>query len=230
MIKAILLDFNGVVIDDEPIQMRAYQELLAAEDIALSDDDYHASLGMDDRTFVEAAYARVGKTPEPNKVLELTLAKANKWHDVIAGGVPLFPNVENFIRKMSNDFALGIVSMSRREDINFILEQTGLAECFSVIVSAEDVSNCKPNPECYRKGFQQIDLVRIARKHLPMTHGECLVIEDSPPGVAAGKAADLPVLGVTNTVSAAELRAAGADWIAKDLNDWMPDSVRRVFA
>ena len=62
-----------------------------------------------------------------------------------------------------------------------------------------------------------------------MTHGECLVIEDSPPGVVGARSADLPVLGVTNTVSAAELRAAGAGAIATDLRDWMPDSIRRVF-
>jgi beta-phosphoglucomutase-like phosphatase (HAD superfamily) len=63
-----------------------------------------------------------------------------------------------------------------------------------------------------------------------MTHLECLVIEDSPPGVEAGVGADLQVLGVTNTVSADQLRAAGARWIAKDLNDWFPESVRLAFA
>ena len=58
---------------------------------------------------------------------------------------------------------------------------------------------------------------------------ECLVIEDSPPGVVAGRRADLPVLGVANTVDAEELRKAGAEWVAKDLDDWMPDSVRQAF-
>jgi beta-phosphoglucomutase-like phosphatase (HAD superfamily) len=62
-----------------------------------------------------------------------------------------------------------------------------------------------------------------------MTHSECLVIEDSPPGVVAAKNADLQVLGVANTVPADEMRAAGADAIAHDLNDWMPDTIRLVF-
>ena len=230
MIKALLLDFNGVVINDEPIQMRAYQEILAAENIALTDEQYYECLGMDDRAFVEAAYARAGKTPEPNKVLEVTQKKTQKWHDIMAGGVPLFDDVENFIRKMSKDFALGIVSMSGRTEINYILEQTHLEDCFDVIISAEDVSNCKPDPECYRLGFRELDLARTRKGHLPMIHSECVVIEDSPPGVQAGKAADLPVLGVTNTVDADKLRAAGADWIAKDLNDWFPESFRRAFA
>lgn len=230
MIKAILLDFNGVIIDDEPIQMRAYQEILDKEGIALTEAEYYESLGMDDRTFVEAAYSRAGKTPETNKVLEITQAKSEKWREIVADGVPLFPGIENFIRKMANDFALGIVSMSNREDIDLILDQTGLAECFTTIVSTEDVQNCKPDPECYRLGFQRLDLARIAQGHLPMNHTDCLVIEDSPPGVVAARNADLRVLGVTNTVSADAMRAAGAEWIAKDLNDWMPSSIVQVFA
>ena len=230
MIKALLMDFNGVIIDDEPIQMLAYQEILAAEDIALTDEEYYECLGMDDRNFVEAAYKRVGRTPETNKVLEITQKKSQKWHDIIADNLPLFENVENFIHKMSSDFALGIVSMSTRADIEYVLDRAGLTECFDVIVSAEDVSNCKPDPECYRIGFRELDLARVAKGHLPMIHSECVVIEDSPPGVQAGRAADLPVLGVTNTVDAEKLREAGAIWIAKNLDDWFPESFRRAFA
>jgi beta-phosphoglucomutase-like phosphatase (HAD superfamily) len=130
---------------------------------------------------------------------------------------------------MASEFSLGIVSMSGRPEIDFILERTGLTGCFDIIVSAEDVSMCKPDPECYRLGFRDLDLARTSQGHLPMIHSECVVIEDSPPGVQAARAADLPVLGVTNTVDADRLREAGARWIARDLNDWFPDSVRRAF-
>ena len=230
MIKALLLDFNGVIINDEPIQMRAYQEILAAENIALTDAEYYECLGMDDRGFVEAAYARAGRELEANKMLEIIQHKGQKWHDIMADGVPLFESVDDFVRKMANDFALGIVSMARRTEIDYILDQTGLASCFDVIVSAEDVTRSKPDPECYRIGFRELDLARTRKGHLPMIHSECVVIEDSPAGVQAARAADLPALGVTNTVSAEKLRAAGANWIAKDLNDWFPESFRRAFA
>jgi len=230
MIKALLLDFNGVVINDEPIQMRAYQEILATENIALTEPEYYDCLGMDDLGFVEAAYKRAGREPEANKVLEIVQRKSEKWHDIMANGIPLFENVDNFIRKMANDFALGIVSMARRAEITYVLEQADLLGCFDVIISADEVSRSKPDPECYRLGFKQLDLARIAKGHLPMIHSECVVIEDSPAGVQAARAADLQVLGVTNTVEAERLREAGARWIATDLNDWFPESVRRVFA
>jgi beta-phosphoglucomutase-like phosphatase (HAD superfamily) len=110
------------------------------------------------------------------------------------------------------------------------LERSGLDKYFSAVISASDVSESKPDPECYRVGFQRLDAVRTAAGHLPITHPECLVIEDSPPGVKAGVLADLQVLGVPNTVPAEKLRAAGARWIAKDLNDWFPESIRLAFA
>lgn len=229
MIKAILFDFNGVIINDEPIQMRAYQEILAKEGIALTEADYYSCLGMDDKTFVAAAYERAGKKPETNKILEITLAKSEKWRGMIADELPLFDGVVDFIKKMEKDFALGIVSMARREEIEFVLEAAGLRECFAVIISAEDVENCKPHPECYLKGFNALDSYRIKRRHLPMVHGECLVIEDSPPGIQAAKSARLQALGITNTVSAAELRKAGADSVTKYLDDWMPETARLVF-
>lgn len=229
MIKGILFDFNGVIIDDEPLQMRAYQEILGKEGIALTEADYYSSLGMDDKTFVAAAYERADKKPETNKILEITLAKSEKWREMIADELPLFDGVVDFIKKMEKEFALGIVSMARREEIEFVLEAACVRACFAVIISAEDVENCKPHPECYLKGFNALDSYRIKRQHLPMVHGECLVIEDSPPGIKAAKAARLQALGVTNTVSAAELREAGADSVTKNLDDWMPETARRVF-
>lgn len=230
MIKAILLDFNGVIIDDEPIQHQAYREMFAADGIDVTDEMYYARLGMDDKTFVASILEEAGKPAEFERVRELSAEKTAKWREIVSKELPLFEGIENFVRKMSRDLTLGIVSMAKREEIDFVLEKAGIADCFTTVVSAEQVTKCKPDPECYRIGFRQIDLARIAQGGLPMVHADCLVVEDSPPGVAAGRAADLQVLGVTNTVSAETLRAAGAGAIAKNLNDWMPDSVRRVFA
>jgi beta-phosphoglucomutase len=229
MIKAILFDFNGVIIDDEPIQMRAYQEILKDENIDLTEEDYYSCLGMDDKTFIRAAFERAGKKVDENKVLEITLKKSNRWRDKIADELPLFEGAENFIRKMSREFTLGIVSMARREEIEYVLERANLKNCFSAIVSAEDIETPKPNPECYRIGFRLVDAAHTAHKHLPITHGECLAIEDSPPGILAAKAVGLKTLAVVNTVSESEMREAGADSVAKNLDDWMPESLRRVF-
>lgn len=229
MIKAILMDFNGVIIDDEPLQMKAYQEILKDEGIELTEENYYASMGMDDVTFIESVYARAEKDFTGNRVGAIREAKTAKWRELVEREIPLFAGVENFVRKMSQSFALGIVSMARREEIEFILEATNLRDNFLIVVSAEDVTKCKPDAECYHKGFNLIDAARTARGSNPIVHGDCLVIEDAPQGIMAGKAAGLKTLGITNTVSAQKLREAGADAVSKSLDDWMPDSMRRVF-
>lgn len=230
MIKAILTDFNGVIINDEPIQHEAYREIFHEHGIDVTDAMYYSRLGMDDKTFVASILEEAGKPADMDHVLELSAEKTARWRNIVSDAMPLFDGVENFFRKMSKELSLGIVSMAKREEIDFVLETVGIADCFSIVISAENVIICKPDPECYRIGFRELDLARTNIGHLPMVHADCLVIEDSPPGVVAGTNAGLPVLGVTNTVSAEQLRAAGAGAIAKNLNDWMPDSVRRVFA
>ena len=223
------MDFNGVIINDEPVQMRAYQEILTADGIDLTESDYLGCLGMDDRTFVAAAFERAGKKVDEAKIDAITKAKSAKWRELVSDDLPLFPGIVDFVDKMSREFSLGIVSMASRDEIEFVLEKSGIAKHFSTIVSASDVAKCKPDPECFRIGFRQLDGSRTSRGHLPMTHGECLVIEDSPPGIVAARNAHLPALGVTNTVSSDKLRAAGAGAVATDLRDWMPESIRRVF-
>lgn len=229
MIKAILMDFNGVIIDDEPLQMKAYQEVLKGEEIDLTEEDYYSCLGMDDKAFVRASFKRAGKEFTDEKVSEMIEGKTEKWREMVDGEIPLFDGVENFVKKMENDFALGIVSMARLPEIEYVLEKTGMRNSFMTIVSAEDISNHKPDPECYLEGFNLIDARRTALGSNPIVHRDCLVIEDSPQGIEAGKSAGLMTLGVTNTVDEKRLRDAGADSVTHSLYDWMPDSIRRVF-
>jgi HAD superfamily hydrolase (TIGR01509 family) len=229
MIKAIAMDFNGVIIDDEPIQMEAYREVLGGEGVEVTEESYLASLGMDEVAFVRNAYAIRVKPLDEKRMHELIAAKQAMWREIVSKELPLFPGITDFVEKMAREFTLGIVSMAPRDEIELVLDRGGMRGHFPVIVSAEDVKKCKPDPECFRIGFQKIDAVRTSEGHLPMTHGECLVIEDSPPGVVAARKADLLALGVTNTVDAAALREAGAGAVATDLRDWMPESIRRVF-
>ena len=95
MIKAILMDFNGVIINDEPIQMRAYQEVLKDEGVDLTEEDYYNSLGMDDRTFVSAAFERVGESIDKEAIGRITAAKTAKWRETVADAMqlPLITNI-----------------------------------------------------------------------------------------------------------------------------------------
>jgi HAD superfamily hydrolase (TIGR01509 family) len=229
MVKAILFDFNGVIIDDEPIQMRAYQEIFKAEGVEMTEEDYYSCMGMNDAVFVREIFGRAKKEISDEKIEELSAAKTAKWREIIDKELPIFDGVVNFVKKSAKDFALGVVSMAKREEIEYVLDKADLRSYFPVIISAEDVATWKPHPDCYLKGFNQIDSYRIEQNHLPMVHGETLVIEDAPRGIEAGKRAGMKTLGITSAVTAEILREAGADAVSKDLKDWMPESIRRVF-
>ena len=230
MIKAILFDFNGVIIDDEPIQLRAYQEILKAEEIAVTEEDYYGSLGMDDKAFVRAAYVRAGKELNDEKLSELIERKTAAHHSMIEDELPLFPGVVNFIKAAARHFTLGVVSMARLVEIEHVLKRASLDDAFEAIVSAEDVEACKPDPACYNRGFLLLDERRLKRGHLNISPHECLVIEDSPPGIHSAREAGMKTLGVTNTVKAEALRAAGADVVTHSLADWTVDAVHHVFS
>jgi HAD superfamily hydrolase (TIGR01509 family) len=229
MIKSILFDFNGVIVDDEPLHMKAYQETFAGQDIDLTQEKYMALLGADDRTFVEETFRREGRAFTEDQVAEVRSAKAMKYRELISGEVPLFPGAENFVRSCANYFPLAIVSMAPLAEIEDILTRANLRHCFSFIISADDVDKPKPDPRCYKLGFTAMDKFRGTLGKTPMTDGECLAIEDSPPGVAAARGAALKTLAITNTVSADLLRAAGADLVTHTLEDWTPMSVEGAF-
>ena len=229
MIKAILMDFNGVIINDEPLQMKAYQDILKGEGVDLTEEQYYSCMGMNDKAFVTSAFKFSNKECSDDKMHNIVTQKTAKWREMIDEDIPLFDGVENFVIKMAQEFALGVVSMARREEIEYVLERVGLIGYFASIVSAENITSHKPDPECYLTGFNEVDAVRTRLGGNPIVHKDCVVIEDAPQGIIAGKRAGLKTLGITNTVSADKLREAGADAVSKNLNDWMPDSFRRVF-
>lgn len=229
MVRSILFDFNGVIIDDEPVQMTAYQESLGAEGITLTEQDYYGALGMDDVTFVRSQLERAGRAGDDDLAQRLIERKTELHRRAIKDDLPLFPGVVSFVIAAARQFSLALVSMARRADITHVLERAGLDGLFTVLVSAEDVRAPKPDPDCYRRAFKLLDETRIARGGHPLTPDQCVVIEDAPPGILAARAAGMRTLGVTNTVPEEDLRRAGADVVTRSLADWTTDAVHHVF-
>jgi beta-phosphoglucomutase len=229
MIKAIFFDFNGVIIDDETIQMKAYQEVLRGHQIDLTEEGYMSALGMDDRTFVHAMFERA-KKPLTNPVLETVLgAKTDLHRQMIEDELPLFPGVLTFLKATSRHFSLGLVSMASKTEVSYVFQRANLTPLFSVIVTAEDASVCKPAPDCYLAGLTKLNEKRQRERLLQLLPEECLAIEDSPPGIESARTAAMRTLGVTNTVPAEALRAAGAEVVTASLADWTVDAVKRLY-
>jgi len=229
MIQAVFFDFNGVIIDDEPLHLRAYTEALREAGVGLSEEAYFDSLGMDDQTFVRAAFERDGREATDEEVRSVVESEHAKHRALIEDELPLFPGVVTFVKSLARAYPLGVVSMAARRQIDYALERAGLARYFPVVVSAEDVNACKPDPACYRAALARLNERRADLHVLPLSPGECLVIEDSPPGVRSARAAGMLALGVTNTVPDAALREAGAHSVTRSLADWNLDALQHVF-
>jgi len=229
MIHAILFDFNGVIIDDEKIHLKAYREVLLAENVALTDEDYFASLGMDDAAFVRAAYARGGQ-PLTGEVMHALIKREHELHrEFITNDLPVPAGVVTFIKAAARQYQLGIVSMAERSEIDYVLGLAGLDKQFSIIVSARPGLKHKPAPDCYERALELLNQRRRDARELPLLANECLAIEDAPPGIEAARAAGMHTVGVTSTVSESLLREAKADIVTPNLSDWTTDAVHHLF-
>ena len=229
MIKAIFFDFNGVIIDDERLQMEAYKEVLREHGIEVTESDYYGALGLDDKGFVRAVFTRAGKQLSDDVLKGVLKGKGVLHRKAMEDELPLFPGVVTFLKATYRHYSLGIVSMAALDEINYVLDRARLRDLFTVVVSAEDVNMCKPAPDCYLAGFAKLNDHLRAARHLPLLSGECLVIEDSPPGIQSGRGAGMRTLGVTNTVTEKDLREAGAEVVTPSLADWTVDAVHHLF-
>lgn len=231
MIQAILFDFNGVIINDEPLQMKAYQEAFQPEGINLTEADYYSALGNDDVTFVRHTFKHANVELSDEKLTELIARKSAKHREFInATGLSLFSGVVNFIKACKRaGYTLGIVSMARRNEIEYVFERAGIEKLFDAVVSADDVTACKPDPQCYRLAFRRANQAHQKTGKNALVPSDCLVFEDAPPGVQSARTAGMRVVGVTNTVTATQLREAGAEVVTKNLADWTPDAVELLF-
>jgi HAD superfamily hydrolase (TIGR01509 family) len=226
MIRAVIFDFNGVLVDDEAIHCRFLREILAEEGIAVSEAQYHAEyLGYDDRGCFEVALSRHGQVASPDRVAELIARKSARYDAWARESLESFPGAREAVRALAERWPLAICSGALRGEIEAALAGLGLDESFEAIIAAEDTERCKPDPEGY---FLALDALRsTGNDGLEAAH--CLVIEDSLAGVAAAKAAGMWTIAVLHSYTEDELRHAGADAILHNLADLNPEWVRRLF-
>jgi beta-phosphoglucomutase len=204
VLKAVIFDFNGILVDDEPIHLELFRKVLAEEGLSLSDEEYYAKyLGMDDRGCFRAVFKDNGRELDDAALAALIGRKAAYYKQTIAQRTVIFPGVKRLVPELAVRFPLAVASGALRHEIELILDGIGLKRCFQSIVSAEDVHDGKPHPEIFIKALRELNKGRSE----PIRASECLVIEDSKEGIMAAHRAGIKCLAVTNSHPAAELKA-----------------------
>lgn len=226
MIRAVIFDFNGVLVDDEAMHCQFLRDVLAEEGITITEAQYHDEyLGYDDRGCFEVALTRHGQTATDARIADLTARKSALYDAWARTSLRAFPGAVEAVHALADRWPLAICSGALRGEIEAALDGLNLDDAFEAIIAAEDTARCKPDPEGY---FLALDALR-SLGHNGLEAGHCLVIEDSLAGIAAGKSAGMWVVAVPHSYPEAELRAAGADAIITNLADLNPDAVRRLF-
>ena len=206
MLRAVIFDFNGVLIDDEPIHLEMFQKVLKDEGLSLDAKDYYEQyLGFDDRGCFKAYYKRTGHILSDTALEDMVQRKAHYYRESIENRMVVFPGVKQLIRELSSHIPLAIASGALRSEIEMILEKLHLRKCFRGIVSAEDVNEGKPSPETFNKA---LDLLNQLAADGSIDPSECLAVEDSREGIRAAHGARLKCLAVTNSHSEKELSEA----------------------
>jgi HAD superfamily hydrolase (TIGR01509 family) len=212
--QAIIFDFDGVLMNSEPLHFFAFKEALRLEGIELTEEQYYRDyIGFDDRGAFHAIYADRARPLDGPTFLRVNANKQRKMMEQIHGRKykPL-DGVEAFVRGLWRHYPLGICSGAIRDEIEAMLEGAGLRDCFRVIVAAEDVTVGKPDPQGYLLAARL--LAQQARK--PIAPSDCLVVEDAPTVIRSARAAGFRVLGVATTCRIEALQ--GADWAVASLN------------
>jgi HAD superfamily hydrolase (TIGR01509 family) len=208
MLRAIIFDFDGVVADSEPVHFAVFQRVLGDLGFFLSKEEYYSSyLGYDDKGCFAAFLTERGQTASPAAIDDLVRRKAVAYLDYIRHHLVIFPGVREFVREAAGRYRLAICSGALRHEIEFILEEAGIRKEFEHITSAEDIAHGKPDPEGFLHALAALDRIRL---HEQLTPAECLVIEDSIPGIRGARAAGMKVLAVANTHAVEELHEADA--------------------
>jgi beta-phosphoglucomutase len=217
VIRAVVFDFDGVLVDSEPLHLRAYQEVLEPLGTSLPREEYYARyLGYDDYGVFKALAAARNWPIDDGKVKALIEEKSTVFDALLAKGDVLYPGAADCVARLAAVWPLGIASGAFRYEIETMLRGRRLEPFFRFIVAAGETPAGKPAPDPYRRAAT-LHGVRAA---------ECVAVEDSRWGIESAKAAGLWCIGITNTYPVSELMEADA--IITSLEELTPELIRTL--
>lgn len=202
--RAALLDFNGTISLDEPLLDRLFREVFHGIGIELTSELYYAELsGLSDPEIVERALELHGRPADAALCDRLLRGKIDRYKAVVLAEPTVPADVVAFVREAARRVPVAIGSGAVREEIVHVLDQHALRDLFPVLVTIDDVTHGKPDPETY---LRCLELLR--ERHPDLEPADCVVFEDSRFGIAAAHAAGMRCVAVHTSGDAASLAAA----------------------
>ncbi len=193
MIRAIFFDFDGVLVDSEPLHLACWAEVLAGYGMPLSAEFYYANfVGVSNQEMIQRLCRQFGKGYDAEFFGRCYTAKKILYQDRARGHCRMPQELVTFIQTGPENYRFGVVSSSSRCEVEPHLVGHGVREAITALVCQEDVAELKPAPDPYLRALELVNAGADER----IGAGECLVIEDSGPGAEAGRRAGMQVLRV----------------------------------
>ncbi len=183
MIRAVVFDLDGVLIDSEPVWEQVRRELVAERGGHWAPDAQRRLMGMSTPEWARYLSEDLGVGLPPD---EVATAVVDRMAARYAEHVPFMPGAVEAVRRFAARWPLGVASSSPPALIETVLQSGGLGSCFSVVMSTEQVAHGKPDPDIYLA-------VTAALGHAPP---DCAAVEDSSNGLRSAAAAGVRVVAV----------------------------------
>jgi beta-phosphoglucomutase len=222
-LKAVFLDFSGVVIDDEKINQELVADIMLTENLRPDAEEYaQYCRGRSDRIGLRDILANRGRILPDHYLNRLVTTKIKAYRQKIdeLTELPLSPHLSEFLTHLKTEnLAIGLVTGTPRSEVEYILQRAELTTYFDVIVAGDDLEASKPEPDPYL----------LAVKNLNLQPSECLAIEDNPVGIEAAKRAKIQVVGISYIYPLHMLQRQ-ANWTVDNVLDIELDRVDRVLS
>lgn len=197
MIKAILFDMDGVVIDSEPLYEKAGNVLFERYGISIPPEEQKDLKGVTELEFYRRIEARYRPGWDREQVIKEGQALVRK---ILRSELELMPGVTSLIDRLKKSYFIGLVTSTPKHLVDDICRIVPFKDMFQEIVSADDISNGKPHPEPYLTMMQR----------LRVDPEEVVVVEDSLHGITSAKASGALCIALASSFEREELKAADA--------------------
>ena len=206
--KALIFDCDGVMVDSEPLHCQTWREVLLSHGVDMSVESIMRFSGQDAAQTMFVLMEKEGLLgcDDPQ---DWIIEKRNLFWKYLDESLCEIPGIGSFFAAMASRIPLAMATGAPRSSYSRVLRRMGWEDVFAVAVGADDIVRSKPDPEIYH----------LALERLGLASEQCLVFEDSLPGIKAARAAGIDVVGVASTHPAEMLRAAGATSVIRDFSD-----------
>lgn len=227
VLRSIIFDCDGVLLDSEPVHFSAFKKALGSDGEILTEDLYKEKfLALDDRGAFTAFYNQMNTPLSLVQLKEFIDKKADIFQELVQSeGILPFPAVPELVMALSQRYPLAIASGARRHELEMLLEAAGIRTYFEVIVSADDVEKGKPHPESFLKAVEMLN--SSGKRPTVIRPEECVVIEDSKHGIVSAHSAGMKVIAVATSYPSFEL--SGADLVISSLASLKVSQIEDLF-